>query len=64
MLKLTWKKDYQLGLYYTKINGNVIEIHGENAFYVPCLGITFQHLTNAVIALLEREKKWKQLQKA
>ena len=55
MLKLTWKKDYQLGLYFSKVNGNVIEIHGENAFYVPCLGITFQHLTNAVIALLERD---------
>lgn len=54
MLKLEWKKDYQLGLYFTKVNGEVIEIHGENAFYVPCLGITFQHLTNAVIALLER----------
>lgn len=54
MLKLEWKKDYY-GLYFTKINGNFIEIHGENAFYVPCLGITFQHLANAVIALLERE---------
>ncbi len=53
MLKLSWKKDAQLGLYYTKVNGKTIEIHGENDFYVPWLGITFQDLTNAVIALLE-----------